>query len=307
MNATRGKESFRRSLREFGPISLKVHPLKKREGEIMLIAKSPIITVAPTTPIYDGIKIMRERGFRRLPVSDPGTGKLRGIIVAMDIINYLGGGAKFQIIQRKYLNDFFKAMYEPIKTIMTEKVISTLTTSTINDAVKLMVRHNVGALPVLDKDGRVWAIVTERDVVFMFSEKMSGVAVSELMTRRVAGIDPSASIREAEETMVRYGFRRLPLISQGRLKGIITAMDIICFFGSKEIFRRLQTGTIESVLKTEVDEVAVHNLITIEPEADVGEAAKMMRDKNIGALLVTKEKRLMGIITERDLFKLFKM
>lgn len=85
------RESFRRRLREKGALRLRGHPSKKREGEIMTIAKSPVVTMAPTTPVYDAIQIMSKEGFRRIPIVDPGTKNLRGIIVATDIINYLGG------------------------------------------------------------------------------------------------------------------------------------------------------------------------------------------------------------------------
>lgn len=302
------RELLRHKIRDFGPSppSLKPRPPPRgHEKEIMLIAKSPVITVASTTPVYDGIKIMCEKGFRRLPVVDPGTRKIQGMVVAMDIVNYLGGGPKFKIIQKKYSGNFFKAIHAPIKEIMTKNAICALNNSRVNDVIKLMTDYNLGGLPIVDKENRVWAIVTERDIAFMLAGKMSGIPVSKLMTKRVAGIDPNASIREAEQTMVRYGFRRLPLVSRKKLKGIVTAMDIIRFFGSTEVFRYLEAGTINSVLKTKVDEISTHDLITIEPDADVSEATKIMRDKDVGALLVVKGKLLQGIITERDLFKLF--
>jgi hypothetical protein len=46
------REAFRRRLREKKPLALKAQPSKRREGEIMTIAKSPVITMATTTPVY---------------------------------------------------------------------------------------------------------------------------------------------------------------------------------------------------------------------------------------------------------------
>jgi CBS domain-containing protein len=51
-------------------------------------------------------------------------------------------------------------------------------------------------------------------------------------------------------------------------------------------------------------EIASKTVTTIEPEADVGQAAKIMQEKNIGALPVEKNKKLVGMITERDFFKI---
>lgn len=85
---------------------------------------------------------------------------------------------------------------------------------------------------------------------------------------------------------------------------MITAMDIIRFFGSGEIFEHLQSDTITQVLNTTAIEVATKNVSTIEPKADVGQAARIMREKNLGALPVVRNEKLVGVITERDFFKI---
>jgi len=298
------REGFRRRLREEGPLELKAHPPKRREGEIMTIAKSPVITMAPTTPIYDAIQIMVKEGFRRIPVVDPGTKRLRGIITATDIIDYLGGGEKFQIIQRKYAGNFFKAINEPVKSMMAREVVSIPIVAKISDAIELMKEHRVGGLPVVDEENRVWAIVTERDIVMIFTGKISGVSVADLMSEKVITATPKASISEAEKTMIERGFRRLPIVSDNKLVGIVTVMDILSFFGSGQVFKHLQSGTIVQVLQTSILEIAVKDVVTIEPNIDVGQAARIMREKNIGALPVVENGKLVGIVTERDFFKL---
>jgi len=270
----------------------------------MTIAKSPVITMAPTTPIYDAIQIMVKEGFRRIPVVDPGTKRLRGIITATDIIDYLGGGEKFQIIQRKYAGNFFKAINEPVKSIMTREIVSIPIFAKISDAIELMKEHNVGGLPVVDEENRVWAIVTERDIVMIFTGKISRVSVAELMSKKVITATPKASISEAEKTMIERGFRRLPIVSDHKLVGVVTVMDILRFFGSGQVFKHLQSGTIVQVLQTSILEIAVKDVITIKPNIDVGQAARIMQEKNIGALPVVEDGKLVGIITERDFFRL---
>ncbi|MFQ5758824.1 MAG: CBS domain-containing protein [Candidatus Bathyarchaeia archaeon] len=298
------REAFRRRLRERGPLDLKAHPSKRREGEIMTIAKSPVVTMAPTTPVYDAIQIMVKEGFRRIPVVDPGTKRLQGVITATDIIDYLGGGEKFQIIQRKYAGNFFKAINEPVKSISTRKVVSISTSAKISDAIELMKRHRVGGLPVVDEEECVWAIITERDVVFLFSGSIRGAKVADLMSKNVVTAKPEISISEAEKIMIKNGFRRLPLVSDHKLVAIVTVMDILRFFASGKAFKHLQSGTINQVLQTPVLETATKDVFTIEPEANVGEAAKIMQEKNIGSVPVVKNEKLVGIITERDFFRL---
>jgi len=298
------RESFRRSLRGKGPLSLKSHPSKRHGGEILHVAKSSVVTMAPTTPIYDGIQIMTKEGFRRIPITNPGTRTLEGIVTATDIINYLGGGKKFQIIRRKFGGNIFKAINEPIKLIMTKKVVSIKTSAKISKAIRLMTEKNLGGLPVVDNENRVRAIITERDIANMFADRISGVKVAQLMSEKVVTASHKTTIFEAVKTMTTQGFRRLPIISEKKVAGIVTAMDIIRFFGSGKVFKYLRSGTIIQVLNTPALEIATKEVATIKPNADVGQAAKIMQKKNIGALPVVKNETLVGIITERDFFKI---
>lgn len=301
---TARREAFRRRLREKGPLELRAHPSKKREGEIMTIAKSPVVTMAPTTPIYDAIKIMVKKGFRRMPIADPGTQRLHGIITATDLINYLGGGEKYQLIQRKYSGNFYKAINEPVRSIMTTDVVWISTSAKIRDALRLMKKHNVGGLPVVDDEKHVWAIVTERDIVFLFTGKISGVKVSDVMTRKVVTVAPGISIYEAARSMIEHGFRRLPVVLDSKFIGMATVRTLLRFFGSSQVFKHLQSRTMAQVLQTSVLEVTRKKVVTVEPNVDVGEAARLMRENNVGSLPVVKNEKLVGIVTERDFFKL---
>ncbi|MDH5460672.1 MAG: CBS domain-containing protein [Candidatus Bathyarchaeota archaeon] len=270
----------------------------------MTIAKSPVVTMAPTTPVYDAIQIMVAEGFRRVPVVDPKTRRLQGVVTSTDIVDYLGGGEKFEIVQRKYAGNLFKAINEPVRNISTRNVVSISTSSRINEAMELMKKHEVGGLPVVDEEKRVWAIVTERDIVFLFNGNIRGAKVADLMSKEVVTAKPETSISETERTMINNGFRRLPLVSNQKLVGIVTVMDILRFFASGEVFKHLQSGTTDQVLQMSVLGIATKDVSTIEPEADVGEAAKLMLEKKMGSLPVIKNEKLVGIITERDFFKL---
>jgi CBS domain-containing protein len=298
------RESFRRSLKEKGQLSLKVHSSKIREDEMLHAAKSPVVTMAPTTPIYDAIQIMAKEGFRRIPICNPGTKVLEGIITATDIIDYLGGGKKFDIIRQKFGGNFFKAINEPIKLVMTRNVVSVKISAKINEAIELMKEKNLGGLPVIDYENHTRGIITERDIANLFAYTTSGMKVSQLMSEKVVTALSTTTIFETEKTMTTQGFRRLPIISDGKVIGIITSMDIIRFFGSGKVFAYLKSGTIIQVLNTPALEIATKKVSTIEPDADVNQAAKIMREKNIGAVPVVENEKLVGIITERDFFKI---
>jgi CBS domain-containing protein len=167
-----------------------------------------------------------------------------------------------------------------------------------------MKQADLGGLPIVDDKDRVKAIVTERDLANLFADRRSGIQVARLMSEKVITALPKTTIFEAEKTMALQGFRRLPIVSDGKVIAIITAMDIIRFFGSGEVFRHLRSGTIIQVLNTPALEIASKTVTSVEPDADVGQAAKIMREKDIGALPVVRNGKLIGIVTERDFFKI---
>jgi len=127
------------------------------------------------------------------------------------------------------------------------------------------------------------------------------------MTKNVVTATIKTTIFEAERAMIARSFRRLPIVSESRFVGIVTAMDIVRFFGSGEVFQHLRSGTIIQVLQTPVLDIGTKKVITIAPSSHLSEAAATMEERNIGALLVVDHERLIGIITERDFFKLVNM
>lgn len=270
----------------------------------MTIAKCPVITAALTTSVYDVVHIMAEEGFRRIPIVDQRTKTLQGIVTSTDIVDYLGGGRKFEIIQGELNGSFFKAINEPVKSIMRPNPPAVEDFATIGRAIELMKQHGVGGLPVVDDANRVLAIVTEKDLLNVFEGKGRGVKVVALMTKEVVVGTGETTIIEAAREMVGKSFRRLPLVSEGRLVGIVTAMDIVRFFGSGEVFQHLRSGTILQVLQTPALQIGTKKLVTTSQDADVTEAARTMKERNVGALLVVDDGKLVGMLTERDFFKL---
>ena len=188
--------------------------------------------------------------------------------------------------------------------IMVERVFSIGVTSTITEAINLMRDRGIGCLPVTDEEGRVWAILTERDIMAILSRKMRGVKVSEAMTRNLVTIHPKATIMDAMEVMVNKGFRRLPLEDRGMVEGIVTVMDIIRYIGCEENLGRIMEGRDGKIFLENVEGIAVRDLVTIGASADISEAAYLMTEHDIGSLLVVEDNRLLGLVTERDLFKL---
>ena len=113
-----------------------------------------------------------------------------------------------------------------VKDVMTKTVITVESNKTVTEAAALMAENDVGNLIVMD-DNTPIGIVTERDFVrrVLAKEKPSKTKISEVMSTPLRVIDPDAPLKEAARRMVRKRIRRLPVIKDNKLVGIITTTD----------------------------------------------------------------------------------
>jgi CBS domain-containing protein len=272
----------------------------EKPGEVEVIARRPVVTATPTTKVIDALKVMTNRGFRRLPIATTG-GRLVGMVTAMDFMDYFGGGEKFNLIVNRHGFKMYSTFNEALEPIMTREVVKAYVDETFIDVLSKMVRYNVGAVPVVTRDEKVFGIITEKDVVNHLAEKITGKTVEEVMTRDVVTIGSSATLYDALKTMVSNGFRRLPVVDDGELKGVLVAMDVVRFLGSGKAFEYARSDDVRDVLAVKVAEVMTRDVETIALHSDIGEAASLMMKTGRGSLLVVEGGELKGIITERDL------
>ena len=289
----------------------KVHD---KEGDIMAIASRDVISIPPSKSIKDTAKVMMEHEFRRLPITDPGSGKVLGIVTVMDILDFFGGGSKFNIIEKKYEDNFLAAINEPVREIMTRDVVSLSKKASIGETIETMLSNQLGAIPLVDGDDKLVGIVTERDIALSLAGVASRETAQDYMSAKVFTTTPGTPLESACKIMVRNGLRRIPVVggeadiskAAKKLLGIITSTDIIRFLNAKELFDNLNSNLATDVLETVISEIMVTEPITIEPNMTIGELCELFAEKNIGGVPVVKDDKVMGIITERDILRAVK-
>lgn len=115
--------------------------------------------------------------------------------------------------------------------IMTRDVVTISVDKTAEDVAKLMTKEGVGALVVIQGDVVV-GIVTERDVITKIISKGLNPAktrVGDFMTKPVITCSPETLITDAVKVMSANRVRRLPVLEEGKLIGIVTAYDIALY------------------------------------------------------------------------------
>ncbi|MGB9791998.1 MAG: CBS and ACT domain-containing protein [Thermacetogeniaceae bacterium] len=129
--------------------------------------------------------------------------------------------------------------------------------------------------------------------------------VRDKMTPNPITITPQTTIADALSLMREHKIRRLPVLDKGKLVGIVTDRDLMEVSPSPatslsifELNYLLSRMKIEKIIKKQ-------KVITIRPDAFLEEAALIMRDNEIGAIPVVEDGKLVGIITESNIFDAF--
>jgi len=128
--------------------------------------------------------------------------------------------------------------------------------------------------------------------------------VGERMSHPVITIPPDMPIVDALNMMKREKIRRAPIMKEGKLVGIVSDKDLLN--ASPSPATSLSVWEMNYLLsKITVKDVMTKKVLTVSEDTPIEEAARIMADNKIGGLPVVREDRVVGIITETDLFKIF--
>jgi len=156
-----------------------------------------------------------------------------------------------------------------------------------NDAINKMVKHRVTGLPVVrSTDGMLVGIVSRRDVFKRFDEDQ----LSLIMKKDIKTIRQDATFEEAAEIFTKYRIHRLPVLSDGKLVGIVTPTDLLNVVSKQKL-----NITAEDVINT--------TCVTAHEDSPLSYVVHAMRISDVPAMPVLNAGgKLTGIITDRDLF-----
>ncbi len=128
--------------------------------------------------------------------------------------------------------------------------------------------------------------------------------VSEKMSKPVITISKDMPIHDALALFKREKIRRAPVVQSGKLIGIVSDKDLLNATPSQ--VTSLSVWEMNYALsKVTVREVMTRDVLTVQADTPIEQAARLMADKKIGGVPVMKGEKVVGIITETDLFKTF--
>jgi acetoin utilization protein AcuB len=128
--------------------------------------------------------------------------------------------------------------------------------------------------------------------------------VGERMSHPVISVAPDVPVMDALGIMRSDHIRRLPVVRHGELVGIVSEKDLL--YAAPSQATSLSVWEIHSLLsKIKVSDVMAHEVHTIDIDCPLEEAARIMADKRVGGLPVMDAGKMVGIITDTDLLKVF--
>jgi len=119
---------------------------------------------------------------------------------------------------------------------------------------------------------------------------LEGVKIRDIMSKDVMTVTPGNTVEELVDVMFRFKHMGYPVVENTEIKGIVTFTDV-------------QRVPKEERKNIKVSEIMTKELISLKEDADAVDALKLMTAKNIGRIIITKEKRMAGIVSRTDILR----
>ncbi len=272
--------------------------------ELTSIIKIPI-TIPPNTSILEARDIMLRHRIGRLVIE---FGKKPvGIITEKDLAKSVS------IFSGKPIGKIL------VVDVMSKDLVTITLNASIYDCARLMKKHGISSVVVVNKKNKLVGIVTKTDLVSTFLvQSTASLKISKIMTKKVITVSPDESIFEVESVLFNNKIRRVVVTKNKSPVGIITYRDFIpakTFDMYKEFtdpseraeiaqssqINEFNVNRLSYLLTFSARDIMTKNPFVVSPDAVVYVAAILMIRHGISGIPVITNKKLVGIVTKTDI------
>ncbi|OPX58722.1 MAG: Inosine-5'-monophosphate dehydrogenase [Methanobacterium sp. PtaB.Bin024] len=184
-----------------------------------------------------------------------------------------------------------------IEDVMNENVILVEENEQVSHARNLMLKHGYSRILVVNQEGKPVGILTEKDLIRKMRSNgpkwkrrtIDNISIHRIMTPNPVTISPFKEVREAVELMIKNDISSVPVVDEDEIVGIVTKSDLMEFYNQK------YTG------KWKVSQLMTDDVVTVNENHSIGHVISLMEDKNIGKVVVIRDKEPVGIITSANI------
>jgi CBS domain-containing protein len=251
-----------------------------------------VVTITPESTLYEAARLMGEKHIGSLVVMKYDTPV--GIITERDLLSVVSRGID---LEKDWLVGGVSIKEEKVEKFMSYPVITICLTSQVKEAARTMIEKRIRRLAVCES-GNLVGILTASDMIRSLPEIPETMQVwfevDYFMTKRVITADEETLVDRVAKIMAEKRIGSVIITSQGEPIGIFTERDLLTKFLAKD----------KSLIK-EVGKVCSSPLITAPIGISVHDAAVTMTSKHIKRLPITKERKLVGMLSARDLVEAY--
>ena len=263
-----------------------------RYQDIASIMTAEVFTINPESTLREAAKIMGEKHIGSLIVIAYHTPV--GIITERDLLKVVRDGIP---LQRGWIRSSPSICTEKVERVMSSPVIRICVDCPLKDTARIMIEKRIRRLPVCDS-GNLVGIVTTSDMIGSLPQAPETMRtwfkVDHFMSKGVVTADEETLIEKVAMIMAEKHVGSVIVTSRGEPTGIFTERDLLTRFLCKD----------ESLFE-EVGNVCSSPIVTAPIETSVHDAAKIMIEKHIKRLPITKEGKLVGVLSARDLVEAY--
>lgn len=272
-------------------------------GDVM---SSPVFVIDSGENVARARNLMLKHRISRLPVLEKSL--LAGIITKKDIGYRLRQSEP--LWRRRPIDSI------PVMALMTPDPVTVRVDAPVGQVASIMIERDISGVPVVDRAG-ITGIVTKSDLMKSTSAGSLTKRVAEAM-EDVITVSRYHSLDHVIDLMRERNDKVVVVNNDGSLAGIVTESNLAFFLYSnvradlpvKDItrLRKEESGgkkVLRSVYETAVvaEDLMSHPVMTIPPDALIGEAVSVMRDQSVNSLIVVADQEIKGIIKRDDIIR----
>jgi CBS domain-containing protein len=259
---------------------------------------TPVFSVTSHDSIHSALLLMKTNFVKRIIVVKDK--KPVGILTERDISRFLEKDNT-----KRSLSEI------PVKEIMKKNLITVVADQQdfLHQCAARMVTFKIGSIVVTDEEGSLVGITTQTDITKAFGDTYAGrYKVSDYMNKNVVTCRNSDYLRYALTILNRNNVSRLVVTdNNGHVNGVITTNT---FLTHTEYFKQSDSESRDYLLTKNLSSTKVENLIkneilTVEPDDDLANAAHLMVKNKISGIPVTARDSLDGVVTKFDIVRAF--
>ncbi|MFB5610162.1 MAG: CBS domain-containing protein [Nitrosarchaeum sp.] len=275
-----------------------------KKSKLTKLITTPI-TVVPNTTLVKVREALLKNKVKRVVVVDKK--KPIGIITEKDIAR------KIYELGTKPINSVKAKDFKP------KKLFTLTRENSVSECAKMMKKHRISVVIILNEDKTLGGIVTETDLVTVFLTKGSeSIKVSKIMKKDLITAAPSDPILHIESLLLKYGISRVIIKRNQKPIGIITFRDFVPAkipqwiaesadpkevqeYKFKKGLEEKHSNQMSYLFPFHATDIMATNPITIDSDKEVKAAITLMIKHDISGLPVVKNSKLVGIITKSDI------